>query len=48
MLYRGEKYVKRAVFSEYPYPLGGNMQKQGVYLGYMPLFAFVATQKFSK
>ena len=35
-------------FFGYPYPPDGNMQQQGVYLKYMPLFAFLATHKISK
>ena len=41
--------MKKGVFlGGHPYPPSGNMQKQGVYFKYMPLFAFLATHKFFK
>ena len=42
------KVRENVFFFWYPYPPGENMQKQGVYLKYMPLFAFLATHKFLK
>ena len=45
---RGKVCEKGCYFFGYPNPPGGNMQKQGVYFKYMPLFAFLETHRFSK
>ena len=39
---------KGVLFLGYLSPPGGNRQNEGMYVKYMPLFQFLATQEFSK